>query len=208
MLFPTIQNYIGDAIRSFDSIPEERKKNLAKIACFIQQKTDEGKISRLIYVCTHNSRRSHLGQVWGKTAAWYYGIKNADTYSAGTEATAFHPHAILALRQAGFRIEQKAEGNNPVYFVTYSEAEEPVVCFSKTYEDNTIPNEGLCAIMTCTEADGNCPFIHGTELRIPCPYDDPKTFDGTPQQEEKYNERCKQIAAEQLYVFSLIANHP
>jgi hypothetical protein len=107
---------------------------------------------------------------------------------------------------AGFKISKEADVKNPKYSVYYSGEDQPILCFSKTYEDTSIPKEGLCTIMTCTEADGNCPFIPGTELRISCPYLDPKVFDGTPQQEEKYNERCKQIAIENLYIFSLIRN--
>jgi len=204
MLFSSIQNYIQDAINSFDSIPSERKSTLTQISLFVQKKLDEGKTPELIYVCTHNSRRSHFGQIWGKTAAAYYGIHTINTYSAGTEATAFNPNAIKAVQQAGFKVSKDAEAKNPKYAVLYSDEAEPILCFSKTYEDSSIPNEGLCAIMTCTEADGNCPFIPGTELRISCSYKDPKAFDGTPLQNEKYNERCKQIATESLYIFSLI----
>jgi hypothetical protein len=204
MILLPIQNYIQDAIKSFDSIPAERKKTLEKISQYVQKKLDEGKTPELIFVCTHNSRRSHFGQIWGKTAAAYYGIKNVNTYSAGTEATAFNPNAIKAAQNAGFKIAKETEAKNPVYTVVFSDEEKPVICFSKTYEDSTIPKEGLCAIMTCTEADGNCPFIPGTEMRISCPYNDPKAFDGTPQQDEMYNERCKQIATENLYIFSLI----
>jgi arsenate reductase (thioredoxin) len=200
MLFQTLKDYI----KSFDSIPEERKKTLEKISQFIQNKIKEGKTAELIYVCTHNSRRSHFGQIWGKTAAAYYGIKNINTYSAGTETTAFNPNAIKAAEHAGFIISKDAEVKNPKYLVKFSDGEKPIICFSKTYEDNSIPKEGLCAIMTCTEADGNCPFIPGTELRISCPYNDPKAFDGTTQQEEKYNERFLQIAIENLYIFSLV----
>lgn len=204
MLYLSIQNYIQDAVQSFDSIPSERKMTLEEINRFVQKKLNEGKTPELIYVCTHNSRRSHFGQIWGKTAAYHFGIKNINTYSAGTEATAFNPNAILAIQQAGFKISKFTEVKNPKYSVEYSEEEKAILCFSKTYEDYTIPKEGLCAIMTCTDADGNCPFIPGTELRISCPYNDPKDFDGTPQQEEKYNERCKQIAIENLFIFSLI----
>ncbi|GAL86115.1 protein-tyrosine-phosphatase [Sporocytophaga myxococcoides] len=199
-----IKNYIEDAIKTFDTIPEERKRTLEKIALFIQRKQDEGKTTELIYVCTHNSRRSHLGQIWGKTAAAYYGIKNINTYSAGTETTAFNPNAIKAVQNAGFEISKEEKLQNPLYSVYYSENQAPVSCFSKTYEDSSIPKKDLCAIMTCTEADGNCPFIPGTELRISCPYNDPKAFDGTPQQDEKYAERCKQVATECLYVFSKV----
>jgi len=205
MLFQTIESYIQDAIRSFDSIPVERKKTLESISQFIQQKIDTGKTSELIYVCTHNSRRSHLGQIWGKTAANYYNIKNINTYSAGTETTAFNPNAINALEKVGFKVfKENDEENNSQYSVLYDEVELPIICFSKTYKDVSIPQENLCAIMTCTEADGNCPIISGTELRISCPYCDPKTYDGTPLQDEMYNERCKQIAIENLYIFSLV----
>jgi protein-tyrosine-phosphatase len=204
MILPEINSYIQEALKSFDSIPDERKITLEKISRFIHKKLMEGKRPELIYVCTHNSRRSHFGQIWGKTAASYFGIKDLSTYSAGTEATAFHPHAIRAAQDAGFKIAKDAEGKNPHYTVLYSEMEKVIVCFSKTYNDSSIPKSGLCAIMTCTEADGNCPFIPGTELRISCPYHDPKAFDGTPQQQDKYRESFKQIAIENLYIFSLI----
>lgn len=204
MLIPSLETYIKIVSSSFDQIPEERKKILRTISQYVQEKTDAGQTAELIYVCTHNSRRSHLGQIWGKTAAEYYGIKNVNTYSAGTEATAFHPNAIKALQKAGFIINKLAEGENPRYEVIYNQSRQPIICFSKTTADDSIPASGLCAIMTCTEADGNCPFIPGTELRVSCPYQDPKIADGTPQQEEKYDERCRQIAAENLYVFSLV----
>jgi arsenate reductase len=201
MLLPEIKNYISEAIKSFDTIPEERKEVLKKIGQYVQKRISEGKTAELIYVCTHNSRRSHFGQIWGKTAAAYYGFENVNTYSAGTEATAFNPNAIRAAREAGFKIIQEGE-SNPHYSVFYDEQKSSILCFSKTFLDTSIPKEGLCAVMTCTEADGNCPFIPGTEVRISCPYVDPKAFDGTPQQDEKYQERCKQIATESLYVFS------
>lgn len=200
-MLPKIENYISETIKSFGSIPEERKEVLKKISEYVQKRINEGKTAELIYVCTHNSRRSHFGQIWGKTAAAYYGIENVNTYSAGTEATAFNQNAINAITHAGFRIAQEGE-KNPHYFVFYDEKQSPIICFSKTYLDDSIPQEGLCAVMTCTEADGNCPFIPGTEVRISCPYLDPKAFDGTSQQDEKYQERCKQIATECFYVFS------
>ncbi|MBO9702581.1 MAG: protein-tyrosine-phosphatase [Sporocytophaga sp.] len=207
MLFQSIESYIQNAIRSFDSISVERKKTLETISQFVQEKLDAGKSTELIYICTHNSRRSHLGQIWGKTAARYYGITNINTYSAGTETTAFNPNAIKSIEKAGYKVSKSTgEEKNPQYSVTYDDKEVPIICFSKTYEDASIPKVNLCAIMTCTEADGNCPIIPGTELRISCSYVDPKAFDGTPQQEEKYDERCKQIAIENLYIFSLVRN--
>lgn len=203
MLLPEVQHYISEALQGVASIAEERKSVLRKISEYVQQKISSGQVPELIYVCTHNSRRSHLGQIWGKVAAAYYGL-DVNTYSAGTEATAFNPNAIKAVMKAGLKVQHDGEKTNPLYSVLYDPDREHVYCFSKTYEHTSIPKAGLCAIMTCTEADGNCPFIPGTELRVSCPYTDPKAFDGTPLQDEKYEERCLQIATENLYLFSLI----
>lgn len=203
-MLTSIQEYIHKALQNFDAISEERKKTLERISQFVQTRIDAGQMAELIYVCTHNSRRSHLGQIWGKTASAYFGISLVNTYSAGTEVTAFNPNAIRAVERAGFRVSKTIGDKNPRYEVYFDEDQDPIVCFSKTYEDASIPKEHLCAIMTCTEADGNCPFITGTELRVSCPYVDPKAFDGTPQQDEKYAERCFQIATECLYVFSTV----
>ena len=56
--------------------------------------------------------------------------------------------------------------------------------------------------MTCSSVDKGCPFISGAEKRIPVTFEDPKAFDNTPQQAEKYKERSIQIATELKYVFS------
>ncbi|MFN3404999.1 MAG: protein-tyrosine-phosphatase [Cytophagaceae bacterium] len=200
-----IRKFIEELTTYTDSIPEERKHILNRIAEYVSTSLQNNRKAELIYVCTHNSRRSHFGQVWGRTAAEYYGIKNVNTYSAGTEATSFNPNAIKALEKAGFYISKQAAETNPKYEVYYDMDQPPELCFSKTYQHPSIPTTGLCAIMTCTEADGNCPYIPGTELRISCPYDDPKAFDGTALQDEKYEERCRQIALENLYVFKEVS---
>ena len=58
--------------------------------------------------------------------------------------------------------------------------------------------------MTCSQADGGCPFIAGAEKRIPITYEDPKAFDDSPLEEAKYDERSLQIASEMFYVFRQI----
>jgi len=202
MLFPKVLNYIKEAEGQFGTIPEARKQVLLKISQYVEHKIKAGEKAELIYICTHNSRRSHFGQVWAKTAAAYYGIKEVVTYSGGTEATAFNPNAIKAVQNVGFEVLKETEAPNPRYSVVYSPEEIGIICFSKTYDDLSNPQSGFCAVMTCTEADGNCPFIPGAAVRVSTPYDDPKAFDNTDLQEAKYDERCKQIASETLYVFS------
>jgi protein-tyrosine phosphatase/arsenate reductase len=198
-----IESYCLDRIGEFELIPEERKVLLGKIAAYINYMREEGAPIQLMYVCTHNSRRSHFGQIWSAVAADFYGIENVITYSGGTEATAFNGYAINALLQVGFDLIAKDDTENTKYEILYGK-NKSTVCFSKVYDDPINPTEHFAAIMTCSDAEDNCPFIPGVDLRIATTYEDPKHFDGTDQQSEKYAERCAQIARECLYVFSLV----
>jgi arsenate reductase len=202
ILFPEIENIINTL--NFESISDERKIILQPLVDFIQGKVDTDQEIRLNLICTHNSRRSHLSQVWAQTAAAHYGIINVFCYSGGTEATAMFPMAAKTLAKEGFQIKTIAEGNNPVYAIKYAENEHPIIGFSKTFDDDFNPKSGFAAILTCSSADQGCPFIAGAELRIPITFEDPKAFDNTPQQAEKYEERSLQIATEMFYVFSQI----
>ena len=202
ILFPEIENVINTF--NFESISDDRKIILQPLVDFIQRKANNGQEIRLNLICTHNSRRSHLSQVWAQTAAAHYGVKNVFCYSGGTEATAMFPVAAKTLAKQGFQIKTIAEGSNPVYAIKYAENEHPVIGFSKTFDDDFNPQSEFAAILTCSSADKGCPFIAGAEKRIPLTFEDPKAFDNTPQQAEKYEERSLQIATEMFYVFSQI----
>lgn len=201
-LFPEIKEVISSF--NFETITVERKTILQPLIDFIQSKSDAALAIRLNLICTHNSRRSHLSQVWAQTAAYHYNIDNVSCYSGGTEATALFPKVAETLSKSGFKIKKIAEGENPVYAIKFASNENPVIGFSKTYDDSFNPETGFAAIMTCSQADGGCPFIAGAEKRIPITFEDPKVFDNSPEQDEKYTERNLQIAAEMFYVFSQI----
>lgn len=201
-MFPKIKSTIDQV--SFETISEERKQVLAPLIQFIQSKVNNELTIRLNFICTHNSRRSHLSQVWAQTAASFYNIKNVFCYSGGTEATALFPKVAETLVNKGFEIKNISEGDNPIYAIKYNTNDHPIIGFSKRYEDDFNPQSEFAAILTCSQADGGCPFIAGAEKRIPITFDDPKAFDNTPFQTEKYLERSMQIATEFLYVFSQI----
>ncbi|MES2565590.1 MAG: protein-tyrosine-phosphatase [Bacteroidota bacterium] len=203
-MIPSIKSYCDKLTEEFETIPALRKQILDKISNYIQGKMNDNEAVQLLYVCTHNSRRSHFGQVWAQVAASYYRISNVKTYSGGTEATAFHPNAIRAIEKIGFEVRKTSEEKNPVYELYHDLNEMPSVCYSKTYDDEKNPRSGFAAIMTCSDAEENCPFIPGVDLIIATAYDDPKSFDNSPLQDKKYDERCRQIAMEILYVFSKI----
>lgn len=187
-----------------ETISNERKETLQPLIDFVQTKVNDNKEIRINFICTHNSRRSHLSQVWAQTLAFHFNIKNVFCYSGGTEATALFPIAAKTLENSGFQIKTMSEGNNPIYSIKYADNEHPIMGFSKKLDDDFNPKSEFAAIMTCDSANEACPFVAGAEKRIPITFEDPKAFDGTPLQAEKYNERSLQIATELFYVFSKI----
>lgn len=203
---PTLFNEIEAVINSLETstIASERKEILQHLIDYIQSKVVIKEDIRINFICTHNSRRSHLSQVWAQTMATYFGIKNVICYSGGTEATALFPMVAKTLENSGFQIQTLSEGKNPVYAIKYAENEHPIIGFSKKMDDDFNPKNQFVAIMTCDSANEACPFVPGAEKRIPIMFLDPKAFDNTPQQAEKYQERSLQIATELKYVFENI----
>lgn len=201
-MYPNLKNFI-DRLKT-DSIPAERQAILQVLVAYIQDKVRAHEAVRLNFICTHNSRRSHLSQIWAQVMAVYFNIPEVTSYSGGTEATAMFPVVGETLKVQGFEIKALSDAKNPVYAIKFSDNDHPIIGFSKTYDDAFNPVSGFAAIMTCSQADAGCPFIAGAEQRIPITYEDPKAFDGTPQQSEKYAERSVQIATELCYVFSKI----
>ena len=192
------------AVLPISDIPAERKVLLDEMVDYLQEKISNGKEIRLNFICTHNSRRSQFSQIWAQTAAAYYGIE-ANCYSGGVEVTAFNPRAVAAIQRDGFKVVKK-EGENPVNFVFYSEDEQPIVAFSKLYDDAINAPKDFAAVMTCDHADENCPVIAGAEKRFPLRFEDPKAFDDSPQEEIMYTERSHQIGAELMYLFKKVGS--
>jgi arsenate reductase (thioredoxin) len=199
-----LQNLISQFEAKFSEIPENRKRILKQLADFIKAKQNANEPIDLNFICTHNSRRSHIAQIWAQAAAANYAVENVRCYSGGTEATAFNPRAVKAMSDVGFSIAKTTDSENPRYEVSFSETEKPLIAFSKKYDDASNPTQGFAAIMTCSHADENCPLVVGAAARISLPYNDPKDFDGTPQESEKYTERVLEIGREITFSFSLV----
>jgi arsenate reductase len=199
-LFPTLESFRKQL--DFSSISEERKSILQELIHYIQTQKNEGKEIHLNFICTHNSRRSQFSQLWAQTASFYDGVKTF-CYSGGVEVTAFNERAVASINRFGFKVEQSGEGN-PKYAVSFSENANPLIMFSKLYDDASSAQSNFAAVMTCSHADENCPFIPGANNRIPVRYEDPKAFDDTELESAKYDERSKEIATEMFYVFSQV----
>lgn len=199
ILFESISNTINAL--EINKIPEGRKAILEPLIDYLKNKIESNKPIRLNFICTHNSRRSHLSQIWAQTMAAHYNINNVSCYSGGTEATAMFPKVGETLVNQGFKINTLSDGNNPVYSIKFSENEPAVIAFSKEFSNAFNPASEFAAIMTCSSADKGCPMVFGCDKRIAITYEDPKKSDGTPQQTETYFNRSVEIATEMKYVF-------
>ena len=162
-----------------DTISSERKSELKPLIDYIQAKVSKNHVIRLNFICTHNSRRSHLSQVWTQTIASHFNIKNFFCYSGGTESTALFPLIVETLQNSGFETEIISESKNPIYSIKYTENEHPIIGFSKKLDHKFNPKSKFAAVMTCNQADGDCPVIEGAEKRIPITFEDPKRFDNS-----------------------------
>ncbi len=204
MLHKDLKPIIEELEKCTNEISSKRKDLLESVANYISEKVKENKTININFICTHNSRRSIMGQIWAQTVSEYFNVPNVKCFSGGTEATAFNPRSVSAIKDFGFKLEQMDKTENPLYHVYFSEDKEPLKCFSKIYSDKLNPQKNYIAIITCSHADENCTVVFGADKRFPIKYDDPKEFDDTDLEKSKYTERFKQIGIEMIYLFSKV----
>jgi protein-tyrosine-phosphatase len=204
-LYPQLAEFIADRLGEFDQIPSDRRGSLALLASFVNRRVASGEPAHLTFICTHNSRRSHMSQIWAQTAAAYFGVPDVETYSGGSEATAFDPRAVAAMERAGFRVTVVTHDDNPIFEVRFNDQAEPIRAFSKVYDQPPNPSSEFAAVMTCSQADTACPLVPGATARIAITFEDPKAWDGTDHEAAAYDERCRQIAREMVAVFSMVS---
>ncbi|MFK7930683.1 MAG: protein-tyrosine-phosphatase [Myxococcota bacterium] len=192
------------------TVNAEREASLRLTANWIREQRGKSAPANLTFVCTHNSRRSHIAQLWALAAARHLGLDHVQTYSGGTEATAFNPRAVAALRTHGFEITEAGEvlGERNVVYTTQLGPDASLRSFSKTYGDASNPSQGFAAVMVCSEADAACPIVEGADLRVGLPFIDPKLSDGTPEEAATYLAKSEEIGREIVWMMSMAAAIP
>lgn len=204
-LLPELQPYVEEVANEVGLVPQERAEVLNAVAGDIVKRIRSGQSAQLTFICTHNSRRSHMSQIWAQTAAYYYGLSNeVEAFSGGTETTACNCRAVTAMRRAGFAIEDATAGENPLYLVKYAEDRAPIRAYSKLYNAEENPKRDFIALMTCSSADKSCPVVEGAIARHAIHYVDPRLCDDTPTETAAYNERCREIAREMFYIMNQV----
>jgi len=200
-----LMNYCASLPEEFADISAERQASLQELGQYLYEQAKAGEDTKVTVICTHNSRRSHIGQLWFQVAAEWYGIEGVQAYSGGTESTAFNPRAVAALNRVGFRIGSLDNKDNTTYNASWHRGSRPasrLLMFSKKYDHSMNPTEGFAAVMVCSDADKSCPVVPGAEARFAIPFDDPRHFDNTPSEEMAYDKTCRLIARDIFYAMS------
>lgn len=199
------ENFFLTAISEI-KITEERSKLLDVIAASICREIINKKVVNLNFICTHNSRRSQIAQVWSNFASDYFGLKAIESFSGGTAITSFFRNTVHTLEEVGFLFQLlEFSHQNPIYEIKYKGNKDPIIGYSKIYND--IANKKpYIAITTCSNAESNCPFIPDALERFHMPYTDPKIYDNTAEWPQKYLETNRQIAGEMHYLYNKIKN--
>ena len=128
-MYPKIELIISKLLLSFDSIPSPRKQKLIELAAHLKVALSSANPLNLVFVCTHNSRRSHMGQLWAKLAAHFYGFENVNSFSAGTEVTELNSNVIEMLQKVGCKVSTFQNVSNPAYLIEFGE-NQSLTCFS------------------------------------------------------------------------------
>lgn len=170
---------------------------------FIVSRLKTKEAANLVFVCTHNSRRSQFAHVWAEVFANSFGLKNVRCHSAGTEITACNERTIAALQRVGFEIVGEGE-SNPDFTCCYSDQYAPVVLFSSLLDD--VGTDDFAAVMCCSDVDQRCPHVAGATVRIPLHYRDPKVSDDTDEESQTYDDRCREIGGDMMLLMSRVAN--
>jgi len=206
-LLPALHPYVAEVANDLGKVTPERRLVLDEIAANITGRLREGKTADLTFICTHNSRRSHMSQIWAQTAAYYYGIPGIRAYSGGTETTACNCRTVAAMRRVGFDIQDLTAGDNPIYEVRYAEDRPAIRAYSKKYNVDSNPRHDFIALMTCSIADKSCPVVDGASARFAIHYADPRLCDDTPTETAAYDDRCREIAREMFYIMAQVRRH-
>ena len=193
------KSIVRDKYAEKTMIALKRQNQLIEIAHILQTQLDKKGFLNLHFICTHNSRRSQFAQAWSHALAQERHLP-VSSFSGGVKITACNSRTVEALKRAGFEIDIPELNENPHYSIRWKSGT-PLTLFSKLYDNEANPKSDFFTLMTCSDADDNCPFIPGTLQRIPLRYKDPKYADDTPEESAAYDLCCNTLKIEIQFIF-------
>jgi len=187
-------------------LEENRIEKLKAIQEYILSHLKNNLSANIVFICVQNSRRSHLSQVIAQHTAHQFQLHDVHCYSGGVEVTQIHPNTIKCLKSLGYSINLIKEGENPVYSCSLDDKADPILLYSKNFEEVTKTLSHFAAVMVCSESESNCPYVPNAERKILLPYEDPKWADSTNNPIDAYLKIALQIQDEMKWLFSNIAS--
>tara|TARA_Y100001949_G_C15986510_1_gene330879 strand:+ start:2001 stop:2567 length:567 start_codon:yes stop_codon:yes gene_type:complete len=169
---------------------QKRKKRLDNIASVINENLN--KTRSIVFLCTHNSRRSQICEVWGKVFAEIY-RKKININSAGAFKTVVHSQVYESIVKCGLVVDNKKE----IFF-----DKKKFKLNSKTIDSLTMKN--FIAVMTCSNAEKSCPNDPRSIRNIKMFFNDPRIYDETDKMSREYLNTTIYIAEELNYIFKNI----
>ncbi|TGK05204.1 hypothetical protein EHQ53_16295 [Leptospira langatensis] len=202
-LFEPLKRFLQEREAEYSLIDQDRKRILLQFSESMKSSLAMNNLSEMVFVCTHNSRRSQIAQLLMLASAEYLGVSGIGAYSGGTEVTALHHNSAIALEQIGFKVDvEGTKEPNPKYWISYKSKMIPVTAYSKLYSGAVTSKRKFIAVMVCSSADEACPFVPGAFARISLPYSDPKEFDSSADPIQEYIRTCEEIGREMLFALS------
>lgn len=115
-LYDPLKSFLKNRTCEFSRIDDLRKQTLIEFSKTIQNSFSKNDFSKLIFVCTHNSRRSQIAQMLALASADFLELPGIEAYSGGTETTEFYIRSVQALINVGFKIDKETHNaQNPKY---------------------------------------------------------------------------------------------
>jgi arsenate reductase len=115
--------------------------------------------TRVLFLCTGNSARSQMAEVFLR----YYAGDRFEAHSAGLEPKPINPLTLAVMEEIGFDLSEQRSKGVEVYL-------------GKTHFEYLIT--------VCDDADKNCPTVWpGVNQRLHWSFEDPAQFVGTEEQE-------------------------
>lgn len=152
----------------------------------------------VVFHCTENAFRSQASQVFLQTLCYAKRFKRINSFSAGKTSTEVSPMLIAYLSKIGYRITSADKNGVVVYEVKFSDDAEPVILFSKTTTDKSLPAKDVISVIVCnSKKEIDCKDIQtASALSFQLPFEKIVEADA----EGKAHQTLKNIATEMLYV--------
>lgn len=192
-LYPELESFFKSVELKEKDLNRNHREALVNIRYNISiSKTDVGDFNMVFY-CSEYTFRSQASQVFAQTLCFLRKHKRVNVFSAGLKTGEIDSKLVDYLSKIGYRITKTAKDGKTAYEVRYSDAADPLVLFSKTLYDGSLPkNTDIPVILCDIKAEPECAALPQEAKPFMMAF--PKVF--TTDANDKAESTLKNIAGE------------